>query len=80
MCRFCAFARDNPDYPVFQAKCRGCTIRGLAQSPAFHQAEASQGSEPYQKALKHLLGEDWRTSHQEVLAEAARIMKHRENT
>lgn len=77
MCDYCAKAVDNPDFPVFQSFCRGCTIRGLAQSPQFHQAEQNMGVEAYQIALRNLLGPDWRASHHEVMAEAQRIKHHR---
>ena len=76
-CEPCAKAVDNPEWPIYHAYCRTCTIRGLAQSPQFHQAEHNMGVEAYQIALRNLLGPDWRTSHNEVMAEAQRIKHHR---
>lgn len=75
-CAYCEKALDRPDHPLFQAQCRTCTVRALAQSPQFHQAERSMGVEAYQIALRNLLGPDWRASHAEVLAEAERIRTH----
>lgn len=39
-CPACAKAREHPTSGIFQTRCDGCSARALAQSPAFHGAEA----------------------------------------
>lgn len=80
MCEPCKRAEIIPDYPLYNAFCRSCQVRGLAQSPAFHQAERSMGVEAYQKAVKALFGTDWRAAHDEVVAEGERIRAYRLTT
>lgn len=73
-CSYCESAKAEPDYPVFRARCVGCGIRALAQSPIYHGA-AVRGrlDAPYRKELGQLFGDDFEAGHLRVKAEAERI-------
>ena len=73
-CAYCESARAEPDYPVFFARCVGCGIRALAQSPIYHGA-AVRGrlGDPYRRELGFLFGDGWEAGHLLVKAEAERI-------
>lgn len=74
MCDYCAKARHIADYPLYQAQCKGCAVRALAQGPDFHRSSADGRLDPsYRRALGLIFGDDWRTGHDQVKAEHARI-------
>lgn len=73
-CEHCASAQKDADWPVYQARCRGCQVRAMANGPAFFESARAQRISPaYRKALEKLLGPDWQTSHREVRAEYERL-------
>lgn len=73
-CPACEHAKSSADSPFYQAKCRGCNIRGLAISIGFHQSQkAGTLDNSYRQGLMALFGDDWRRGHDDVKAEAARI-------
>lgn len=73
-CMDCAAAQNTPNWPGYQAGCRGCSIRALAMGPAFFDATRAQQITPsYRAALQVLLGEDWMAGHREVKAEYERL-------
>lgn len=73
-CQNCTVARTDAHWPGYQAGCRGCGVRALANSPAFfNAARAGELTPAYRAALQTLLGEDWQASHKEVKAEYARL-------
>jgi len=73
-CEHCTRAETDPHWPGYQAKCRGCGIRALANGPAFFEsARVERISPTYRAALETLLGPDWKASHQEVRAEHDRL-------
>ncbi len=73
-CEHCARAQSDAIWPGYQARCRGCEVRALANGPAFFEsAQAQRISTTYRTALEKLLGPDWQTSHREVRAEYERL-------
>ena len=74
-CTHCTTAQTDPHWPGYQAGCRGCSIRALANGPAFFEAaRAEQVTPAYRAALQALLGdEDWKAGHREVKAEHERL-------
>lgn len=77
-CENCTHAVAKPHWPGYTAACRGCTVRALANSPAFFTATQAAAMTPsYRSALQSLFGEEWQDAHQEVKAEAERLKKLR---
>lgn len=73
-CEHCASAQKDADWAGYQAQCRGCQVRAMANGPAFFEsAQAQRISTTYRTALEKLLGPDWQTSHREVRAEYERL-------
>lgn len=78
-CTHCTKASTDPIWPGYQASCRGCKVRALANGMQFFEAiRAERILPPYKAALITTLGEDWKTSHKEVKAEYERIKKLKE--
>lgn len=78
-CRYCQTAMTKPDFPVFHARCSNCAVRAMAQSPHFWKAEQKMGAADYKAALTKLFGADnWKAAHVEIMMEAQRIRKARE--
>lgn len=77
-CDYCTKAKEEADWPLFRAQCRGCAVRSLASGPAFHQSGLDGSlAAPYRKALGAIFGDDWRKGHELVKAEYARIQAAR---
>lgn len=73
-CEHCTRSKTDPEWPGYQAQCRGCQVRAMANGPAFFEsAQAQRISTTYRTALEKLLGPDWQTSHREVRAEYERL-------
>lgn len=73
-CEHCTEAQTDANWPGYQARCRGCEVRALANGPAFFESAQAQSISPaYRGALVTLFGADWRASHQEVRAEFERL-------
>ncbi|HNG79149.1 MAG TPA: hypothetical protein PLW24_06755 [Burkholderiaceae bacterium] len=73
-CEHCASAQKDADWAGYQARCRGCQVRALANGPAFFESARAQRISPaYRAALEKLLGPDWQASHREVRAEFDRL-------
>lgn len=73
-CAYCAQAKHRADYPMFNAKCRGCTVRGFAISLQFFKSERAGRLAPeYRHALNAAFGDDWQAAHDEIKTEAARV-------
>ena len=73
-CEHCASAQKDADWAGYQARCRGCQVRALANGPAFFESAQAQRITPaYRAALEKLLGPDWQASHREVRAEFDRL-------
>lgn len=77
-CDCCRRAEQRPDYARYQAGCKTCAVRELANGPLFHQSGLDGAlSAPYRKALALVFGDAWRAGHEEVKAAAARIQEAR---
>ena len=73
-CEHCTEAQTDANWPGYQARCRGCQVRALANGPAFFESARAQRISPaYRAALEKLLGPDWQASHREVRAEFDRL-------
>jgi len=73
-CEHCASAQKDADWAGYQARCRGCQVRAMANGPAFFESALAQRISPaYRKALEKLFGKDWQTSHREVRDEFERL-------
>ena len=73
-CEHCASAQKDADWAGYQARCRGCQVRALANGPAFFEsARAHKITPAYRGALEKLFGADWQASHREVRAEYERL-------
>lgn len=73
-CPSCAKAEKVPDYPMYQAACKGCAVRAIAQGPQFHASGVDGAlSASYRKALAGIFGDDWRAGHELVKAAAKHI-------
>lgn len=73
-CDCCRLAEQRPDYARYQAGCKTCAVRELANGPLFHRGGLDGGdAAPYRKQLGLIFGDRWRDGHQEVLAQADRI-------
>ena len=73
-CEHCTEAQTDANWPGYQARCRGCQVRALANGPAFFESAQAQRITPaYRAALEKLFGGDWRASHREVRAEYERL-------
>ena len=73
-CPDCQAAQTRADHPIYRANCRGCAVRGLANSIQFFRAEKAGRLVPeYQKALQAAFGDGWKQAHQDIKAEATRI-------
>lgn len=78
MCEYCQRAATQPDYPLYQAACRTCTVRAFAHGLPYWQSKETGAMVPaYVQALKAAFGEDWIGAHNEVKAESARITEAR---
>ena len=74
-CENCTHALAKPHWPGYTAGCRGCTVRALANSPAFFAATQAAAMTPsYRAALQTMFGEGWHAAHEEVKAEHARLL------
>lgn len=77
-CPNCVQAVAKPHWPGYTGTCRGCTLRAMANSPAFFTATQAAAITPaYRSALQAMFGEEWQEAHQEVKAEAERLKKLR---
>lgn len=73
-CQNCERAKTNAIWPGYQATCRGCKVRALANSLPFFESSRDQAFTPaYKSALISSLGEDWKASHKEVKEEFTRL-------
>lgn len=73
-CEHCASAQKDADWAGYQARCRGCQVRALANGPAFFESARAHKTTPaYRGALEKLFGADWQASHREVRAEFERL-------
>lgn len=73
-CDCCRLAEQRPDYARYQAGCKTCAVRELANGPLFHQSGVDGAlSLSYRKALALVFGDDWAGGHAKVKAAAARI-------
>jgi len=73
-CDYCDRAQADPNALMYHAHCRGCAVRGLAQSPWFHKSKAAGKPQPdYLLLLKAAFGDDWKQAHEDVRREADRI-------
>lgn len=51
----------------YQADCKGCQARQLAEEPAFYNADKAGALTPeYKTAIKALFGDAWKEAHAEV--------------
>lgn len=73
-CPDCAAASTDHRWPGYRTGCRGCSVRALAAGPVYFDASrAGQITPTYRAALRALLGEDLKASHEEVTAEHHRL-------
>lgn len=73
-CEACEHAKDNPQTGMYQANCRECTARALANSPQYFDAMKAEAITPaYRSALQSAFGQDWKAGHERVKHWAARI-------
>lgn len=73
-CEHCTEAQTDANWPGYQARCRGCQVRAMANGPAFFESAQAQRISPvYRTALEKLFGKDWQASHREVRAEYERL-------
>ena len=73
-CLACTAAQTAAHHPIYQAECRGCRVRALANGPVhFDAQQAGRVTPAYKAALQNLAGEDWQAAHAEVKQERARI-------
>lgn len=78
-CHYCAMARERWDWPMYFSACRGCAIRGLANSlEFFNSRKAGRMLPAYQQSLRANFGDAWQTAHEEVKAEYDRVQALRE--
>jgi hypothetical protein len=74
MCDYCAKAQQVPDYPLYQAQCKTCTVRAMAHGLPFWQSKREGTLMPaYVNAMQAAFGDEWRTWHEKVKTEHARI-------
>lgn len=77
-CDQCQKAAACADWPLFTAKCEGCSIRSLASGFAYWQSGREGKLTPvYTDALRKLFGDEWKAAHERVKAEAKRIQEAR---
>lgn len=73
-CEHCTEAQTDANWPGYQARCRGCQVRAMANGTAFFESARAQRISPaYRAALEKMLGKDWQASHREVRAEYERL-------
>lgn len=75
-CDYCQRAKEEADYPLYRAQCRGCAVRALAQGPIgsfCKQGVDGPSAAPYRKALGLIFGDAWRDGHKLVRTEYDRI-------
>lgn len=78
MCEYCATAAAKADYPLYQAKCKTCTVRAMAHGLPFWQSKQDGSLVPaYVEGMAAAFGSDWRVWHEKVKAESERIQKAR---
>ncbi len=73
-CPACTAYAKNPNSGSYRASCLDCSIRSIAQGPAFHEAQQTGTiSKGYRAALERAFAGDWRRGHQVVKDWAAKI-------
>lgn len=78
MCDYCAAAQAQPDYPLYQAACKTCTVRAMAHGLPFWQSKQGGALVPaYITSMQAAFGDDWRVWHEKVKAESGRIAQAR---
>lgn len=78
MCDYCAQAKQVPDYPLYQAACKTCTVRAMAHGLPFWQSSREGRLVPaYANAMQAAFGDEWRAWHEKVKVAAARIREAR---
>ena len=72
-CTYCEKADRQPDYPLYQANCKGCVVRAFACGYPFWQSKRDSALSPaYMSALKAAFGDQWKDGHEQVKAFAAK--------
>ena len=75
-CTHCDHAQTDPIWPGYQANCRTCAIRALANGPEFFVAQQTHSLAPaYKACLQKMFGDGWKAAHEEVKAEHKRIQQ-----
>jgi len=78
MCEYCQKATSQPDYPLYEASCRTCTVRAFAHGLPYWQSKEAGALVPaYTSAMQAAFGSEWRVWHEKVKAESARITEAR---
>lgn len=74
----CAAATARPDYPLYDAACKTCTVRAFAHGLPFWQSKEAGALVPaYTQAMHAAFGTEWRLWHEKVKTESDRITKAR---
>ncbi|AVQ81674.1 hypothetical protein [Variovorax sp. PMC12] len=78
MCLNCAAAIKQPDYPLYDAACKTCTVRAFAHGLPFWQSREAGALVPaYTQAMQAAFGTEWRVWHEKVKECSANIEKAR---
>lgn len=78
MCEYCQAALAKPDYALYQAACKTCTVRAMAHGLPFWQSKEAGALVPaYTSAMQAAFGTEWRVWHEKVKEFAAGIVKAR---
>lgn len=77
-CEYCQAALAKPDYALYQAACKTCTVRAMAHGLPFWQSKQEGALVPaYTAAMQAAFGSEWRIWHEKVKAESVRITEAR---